>query len=149
MYWLGRSVNAQLFISTGTKRNTIEPTQDIDLRTWSVRWQIEEKRKNKPAWHKRCKMRIHIGYFFERLESSCLIMGLQFLAIDRWVIQLWIFFYCLDIYLQEKKLLCMLRYSLFEYDKICIVIIRRLEIFKLYMLLSRWTKRGLFWRSIL
>lgn len=31
------------------KKNTIERTQDIDLRTWSVRWQIEEKRKNKPA----------------------------------------------------------------------------------------------------
>lgn len=46
--------------------------------------------------------------------------------------------------LTGKEALCMLRYSLFEYDKICIVIIRILEIFELYMLLSRGTKRGLF-----
>lgn len=31
------------------KKPTIERTQDIDLRTWSIRWQFEEKRKNKPA----------------------------------------------------------------------------------------------------
>lgn len=46
--------------------------------------------------------------------------------------------------LTGKEAFVYVRYSLFEYDKLCIVIIRILELFKLYMLLSRGTKRGLF-----
>lgn len=66
------------------------------------------------------------------LETSCLTMGLS-VSCYRRVGHTVVCFLCLIRYLliKEKKVKCMVRYSLSEYDKTCITITRILKIYKL------------------